>query len=122
MNPEKSISRIKTLSIVLGISISVGALLVFSLDIGLGTALCSLVAVLNFFWLEQVISVLLSKERDRKKIVYILKYLFKFLLIGALLCAIILDRRVSIIGAAIGFTVPVMAIVWVGLVYRKERE
>ena len=74
MNAEKSIARIKKLSVILGIAASIAAFIAFPYDIGLGTALGSLVGVLNFYWLEQVLSGVLSKETSRKKLVYLMKY------------------------------------------------
>ncbi len=119
-----NLEKIKRLSVVIGICVSIASIIIFPLNIGVGVALGCFVGVLNFFWLEQTVSGIFSGENSRKKTVYLMKYLFRFLLIAVLLCVIMLDRRMhvkSMIGVAIGFSVPPAAAFIGGIFINKKK-
>ena len=124
MNSDLEIQNIKKLCIIMGAAVSVSAIIVFPIEVGIGTSLGCLAGVLNFFWLEQAVSGIFTGEENSKKTIYLVKYLFRFLLIAGLLCVIMLDRRMhvkSMIGIAVGFSVPPAAAFVGGLLFRKKR-
>lgn len=109
-----ALTRISRFMISLAVIFTAGALLTLGWRIGLGFVCGCAVAYLNFHWLKRVVTALSeratqeAKARSSKGVV--LRFLFRYFLMGAVAYAIFSISPASLYGLFAGLFLPVAAI------------
>jgi hypothetical protein len=112
---DVSLRTIEKRSILLAAALVVGSLIFRSAKVSLGVALGGGLAFLNYWWLKRFVETIFLNRRGKVDKLTVALYLFKYVLIGFAIYAVIRYRLVDIFGLLAGLLVVIMAITLEGV-------